>query len=155
MKKHSNITLYALYVCAIALIIALAIPGFSKAADLISGVSIKDNTVQAADLGTDVTRVKAVSVTVKPSQNDWLCPDEDAGNYDTCYQPDPGPGVQRYTVSCPSGNVTGGGVKLIDPEQGFNFSLYASYPSTDASWTFDLYNTGPDEIPVQLRVICI
>lgn len=144
-----------IYTAILVVIGIMLIATGAKASEVISGSSILDNSVQATDLGTDVTRVKAKSVTIVPSENNWTCPDEDAGNYDTCYQPDPGPGVQRYTVSCPSGNVTGGGVKLLDPDHGFNLAVYSSYPSTDSSWTFDIYNTGPESIPVQLRVICI
>lgn len=144
----------AKYMLVIGLITIISICSTAFAADYITGRSILDNTIQATDLGADVTRVKSVSVSVLPSDPGWICPD-DIYDDSPCVQGSPGLGVQRYTVSCPSGNVAGGGARLLDPEQGYNFELYASYPASDSAWTFDMYNTGPDAIPVQLRVICI
>lgn len=142
-------------IVAVAALIVLLVAASAKAAEVISGQTILDNSIEATDLGTDVTRVKATSVTVLPSENEWTCPDEDAGNYNTCYQPNPGPGSQHFTVRCASGNVASGGVRLVNIDQGFNLAVYGSYPASDSAWAFDLYNTGPDNIAVQLRVICI
>lgn len=145
---------FAFKCLAFAIVFAIWTAASAIGTTLVTSSNIKDETIEAQDLGGDITRVKSVSATIDPSDDDWACPDPNDDS--TCYPVEgSGGGTRRITVTCASGNVTGGGVKPVDVEQGYNLDIYASYPATDRSWTFALSNSGPDPIPVQLRVECI
>jgi hypothetical protein len=139
----------------IAVIVCLCITApVAWGASQITSANIRNETLSALDMGTNVTSVKSVPFTQPPSDDDWDCdrPDVD----DVCVpKPGSGAGVQKRVVTCATGNVASGGVDPDNPNDGFNLEVYASYPSAENQWTFALHNSGPDTIKGHLRVVCI
>ncbi len=127
----------------------------ATATTLISGSSIADNTLQATDLGTNVTRVKIVNVTIPPSDSYEDCSmnvdgDPRVGG-EPCAVVTVGAGTRYDTLTCGTGNVASGSVK-VSPEDGY---VEQSYAHDDDTWVFALVNFTAEPTTASLRLVCI
>jgi hypothetical protein len=126
------------------------VSGTATATTFVTGSQVKDNTLTAADLSNSLARVRAVNVSIDPS---------DSGDEDCVADPGDAPcagaGVQHFTVECPSGSAVGGGVRFLDDADQTNLDV-SSYPATSGhAWSFAIDDEGPETVRVQLRVTCI
>lgn len=135
---------------------ALIFAGAAVGTTYVTGAGIKDETISAEDIGPDVTRVKVVNLTIASEEavSKTECYPDEEGELQCGAHVDSGATTKTQTIRCPGGNVTGGGIKFTDDADMANLDV-ESYPSSDNSWTYKLYNDGPEDITVQLRIVCI